>query len=244
METGIDHRLTFADFAAGEARFRKHYRPVPRDADPESLVHVADYLELDPGAREDRLPFVWLADRDGRTLERRLVAPEVIAAAEERRAFWRQLRSLTGADLRVDPEAIAAGVREDMARRLSASLLALAGDSPAELLARAAPEPAGDAAPEPVAPASGAPAHTTAWEPVWIEPGDCTACDECIQAAPGVFAYDAERRAQVTNPRGAPYRDIVAAAERCTAGCIHPGTPHDPAEPDLERLVQRAEAFQ
>lgn len=45
------------------------------------------------------------------------------------------------------------------------------------------------------------------------------------------------------DPRGGPYRDIVRAAEKCTAGCIHPGTPWDRREPDLERLIARAAKY-
>jgi pyruvate-ferredoxin/flavodoxin oxidoreductase len=48
----------------------------------------------------------------------------------------------------------------------------------------------------------------------------------------------------VLNPRGGSYKDIVRAAEKCTAGVIHPGTPFNPAEPDLEKLVQRAAKYQ
>ena len=46
------------------------------------------------------------------------------------------------------------------------------------------------------------------------------------------------------NARGGPFSDIVRAAEKCTGGCIHPGTPADPGEKDVEKWIKRAEKFQ
>ena len=82
------------------------------------------------------------------------------------------------------------------------------------------------------------------YEPVWIDTPECEACDECTKINPKIFAYNDEKKAVVADPRGGPFRDIVRAAEKCTAGCIHPGTPFDPSEKDLDRLVERAAKFQ
>ncbi|MFM1891388.1 MAG: hypothetical protein RLZ44_465, partial [Pseudomonadota bacterium] len=82
------------------------------------------------------------------------------------------------------------------------------------------------------------------YEPVWIETPECTSCDECTKINPNIFAYNDQKHATVRNPKGGPYKDIVKAAEKCTAGCIHPGTPWNPAEKDLDKLVKRAEKYQ
>ena len=58
------------------------------------------------------------------------------------------------------------------------------------------------------------------------------------------YLIDDEKKAIVADPRGGPYRDIVRAAEKCTAECIHPGTPFNPEEKDLAKLVKRAEKYQ
>ena len=71
----------------------------------------------------------------------------------------------------------------------------------------------------------------------------CTSCDECIRKSPGIFAYNADKQAFVKNPRGGSFRDLVIAAEACTAKIIHPGLPWNSAEPDLEGLRERARAF-
>ena len=48
----------------------------------------------------------------------------------------------------------------------------------------------------------------------------------------------------VINPKAGTYEEIVKAAEKCTAGAIHPGTPFNPREANLEKLIKRAEKYQ
>jgi pyruvate-ferredoxin/flavodoxin oxidoreductase len=81
------------------------------------------------------------------------------------------------------------------------------------------------------------------YEPVWIESPECTACDECTTLAPKTFAYNDQKLAIVINPKGGKFADIVKAAEKCTAGCIHPGTPWNMAEAGVEKLMTRAAKF-
>jgi len=45
------------------------------------------------------------------------------------------------------------------------------------------------------------------------------------------------------NPQAGKFADVVKAAEKCTAGCLHPGTPWNMNEPGLDRLMQRAAKF-
>ncbi len=67
----------------------------------------------------------------------------------------------------------------------------------------------------------------------WIESAMCTSCNECININGKIFGYDADKHAYVKDPKGGPYKDLVRAAEKCTAQVIHPGTPLDPKEKDL-----------
>ena len=87
-----------------------------------------------------------------------------------------------------------------------------------------------------------APATSTA-EEAWIDTALCTSCDECTRKYPGIFTYNSNKQAFVKNPRGGSFRDLVIAAEVCTAKIIHPGSPWNPAEPDLERSRERARVF-
>ena len=89
--------------------------------------------------------------------------------------------------------------------------------------------------------AAAAPAPSAdGYEAVWVESPECTACDECTSIAPKVFVYNDQKQAIVVNPKGAKYADLVKAAEKCTAGCLHPGSPWNPAEPGLDKLMARA----
>lgn len=78
---------------------------------------------------------------------------------------------------------------------------------------------------------------------VWIETDECTSCSDCIDALPAVFKYNEDKQAIVHNPKGGTYAKIVSAAEKCPAACIHPGLPKDKNEPNIDKLLKRAEKF-
>lgn len=237
-EGKLEVPMTFADFAMTEGRFRKHFRKVPEDAWNDDMVPLAEFIELEEDDREGLYPYIWGVDGKNR-LMRVLVAEELVLSTIERRDFWHQLKSLAGIDDVVDIEAIANQAKADMASKLTHSLLALAGGGDMSALTDFA------AAPDAGTSAGGnGSAEAGDYEPAWIETPECTACDECTNLAPKVFAYNADKKVEIINPKGAPYKDLVKAAEKCTAGCIHPGTPWNPNEKDLEKLLKRAAKFQ
>jgi len=139
---------------------------------------------------------------------------------------------------KVDVGAVVEQAKVEMANRLSATLLSLAGSGDVSALAGAAAATGGAAA---SAAGANAPAD---YEPVWIETPECTACDECIGINPKIFAYNDDKLAIVLNPQAGSYKDIVRAAEKCTAGCLHPGTPWNMSEKDVDKLIKRAEKYQ
>jgi len=77
----------------------------------------------------------------------------------------------------------------------------------------------------------------------WIDTEKCTTCGECIQINPNIFAYNDQQKAIIKDPQGGPYKDLVKAAERCTAGIIHPGLPKERSGKEIERLIARAEKY-
>lgn len=77
----------------------------------------------------------------------------------------------------------------------------------------------------------------------WVDTPLCTSCDECIRKSPGIFAYNADKQAYVKDPRGGTFRELVLAAEACTAKIIHVGTPWNPNEPDLATWQARGAQF-
>ncbi len=111
------------------------------------------------------------------------------------------------------------------------------------------------AAPPATAPAKTAPAPAEApaveeeeeeeglvMEP-YIETARCTSCNECININKKMFAYNDQKQAYFKDPKAGTFAEIVQAAERCTAKIIHPGTPLNPRERDLDKWIERAKPF-
>jgi pyruvate-ferredoxin/flavodoxin oxidoreductase len=111
---------------------------------------------------------------------------------------------------------------------------------PVEASAAAAPVPA--ATPASAAPASVAAAESIAIEP-YIDSERCTTCNECINLNKKLFAYNANKQAYVRDPTAGTFAQLVQAAEKCPVSAIHPGTPLNPKEKDLEKWLKRAQAF-
>jgi len=109
----------------------------------------------------------------------------------------------------------------------------------------AATPAAADAAQMPAARMPAAPSLAGEAEDVeaWVDTALCTSCDECTRKYPGIFVYNSNKQAYIKNARGGSFKDLVAAAELCTAKIIHPGTPWNPSEPDLDNLRERARRF-
>ncbi|MBI4906090.1 MAG: 2-oxoacid:acceptor oxidoreductase family protein [Acidobacteria bacterium] len=228
--------FTFADFAMTEARFRKQFRTAPADTWNDSMVPLVEFLELDGSSREGKFPFIWAVDRKNRLI-RVIPAEPIVLSCEDRRNFWRMIKAMSGVREQVDPKAIEDRVRVEIAHQLTAKLLQLAGDGnildmdiPA-----AASAPAG---------AGASPAGSNGdYMAPWIDSSACTSCDECININPKVFAYDDKKHAYVKDPKAGPYKDLVKAAEKCTAQVIHPGTPANRSEKDADKLLARAAKY-
>ena len=232
--------LTFADFALTEGRFRKHFRKAPPETWHDDMLPLAEFIGLEGDEREGKFPYIWATDNKNR-LMRVLVAQEIVTSTEERRDFWQQLKSLVGVDRQVDLDQVRAVAKAEMAQSITAGLLALANGGDTSALASIALPASGDAMPAALPSAANLPWE---YEPVWVETPECTACDECTDLAPRVFKYNDQKQAVVIDPKGAPFKDIVKAAEKCTAGCLHPGTPWNAGEKDVEKLMKRAEKYQ
>ena len=58
-----------------------------------------------------------------------------------------------------------------------------------------------------------------------------------------IFAYDENKKAYIKDPLGGPYKDLVKAAEKCPARCIHPGKPREGDPTVTDALRVRAAKF-
>ncbi len=247
--------FTFADWALTEGRFSKHFKVVPQNQWNDDMVLLHQFIDLDENGRSDKFPYIWAINPADNTLIRILVADEIVSSTLERRDYWRLLKGLTGEDETIDPRAIAEQAKTEAAQQLISGLMKLvtgnqSGDlmealtsSPSAISVGSSTKPnGGDNKPSVSDNGSqaGAPEH----EPVWIETPDCTSCDECVDINPKIFQYNSDKKAVVIDPTAGTYEEIVRAAEKCTAVIIHPGTPWNPNEANLDKLIKRAAKFQ
>jgi pyruvate-ferredoxin/flavodoxin oxidoreductase len=244
--------LTFADFALTEARFRKHFRKAPPDTWNDNMVPIAEFLELSEDDREGKFPYVWTVDKR-QQLARVLVSSVLVESCEERRDFWIMLRAIAGAEERSEPAAedIESKIRKEVVGKIASGLMQLVTGTegaPVDLgqlglTATSAAAPGGNGASAEGAPTgSGATAENGYMAP-WIDTEDCTACDECININSDIFAYNDKKKAFIKDPLAGPYKDLVKAAEKCTAQVIHPGLPKDRSDKDIDKWIGRAEKY-
>lgn len=290
--------VTTADWAAQEARFRKHFRPLSEDDSDTEWVPFHEYLELSPEARADKSPFIYSTNAE-QQLGRIGVAAEIVTLAEERLGFWHLLREMAGlaisskvrsaaeAEAVADFEQKSAALRAEydtklatlqaqyprlVVRRIAEGLLRSGADlTVAQILEQAdalpvrtsvaVPVPPGvlpveglqSPAPSPTEAAAAVPAEATAQEAEadddelsmdpYIDTELCTTCDDCIKLNKQMFVYDENKQAYIADARAGTFKQLVMAAEVCPAEIIHPGTPLDPNERDLDKLIGRAERF-
>ncbi len=245
-EKTMELPMTFADFAITEIRFRKHFRVAPRDTWNDNMIPLAEFLELPEDEREDRFPFIWSVDRK-QQLTRLLVSQPIVESCQERRDFWQMLRSIARVGEKQPNRAdIAAEVRQELTQRITAGIMNLVQDGDAATLSQTLTQTLADvAAPPPTEasePAATAP-PTSGYMAPWIDTDQCTSCDECIKLNPNIFQYNEDKKAVIKDPAGGPFKDLVKAAELCTARVIHPGLPKDLGEKNIDKLIARAKKY-
>jgi pyruvate-ferredoxin/flavodoxin oxidoreductase len=93
-EATMEMPLTIADWAATEARFKKHFSPVPEDTNGD-LSPFHEYLALKPEEREGLTPFIYV-HQEGDRLGRLAASEEIVQLAEDRLEVWFQLKQMAG----------------------------------------------------------------------------------------------------------------------------------------------------
>jgi pyruvate-ferredoxin/flavodoxin oxidoreductase len=229
--------MTFADFAVTEVRFRKHFRVAPPDTWNDSMVPLAEFLEIPEDERDELFPYLWSVDRKNH-LSRLLVDHTMVESAEDRRDFWTMLRSLAGVGRpEISREEVEAEVRQQVVGQITSGLMRLAGgvDDPGAMVAAVTAAGAAEA--------PAAPQQDGDYLAPWIDTPQCTSCDECVNLNPRLFAYDTAKKAFIKDSDGGPFKDVVRAAERCTARVIHPGLPRDRSTRGIDKWIKRAERY-
>jgi pyruvate-ferredoxin/flavodoxin oxidoreductase len=117
---------------------------------------------------------------------------------------------------------------------------AVSAQAPAPVQAAAVPPVAAPAQATSAAPAADDDAMVL--EP-FIDSDRCTTCNECTGINKKMFAYNADKQAYIKDATAGTFQQLVTAAERCPVSIIHPGTPLNPKEKDLDKWIARAAKF-
>ena len=116
-----------------------------------------------------------------------------------------------------------------------------AARAPAPPTAPAAPEAAGDAvaAPEPAAEED----DDVSFDEAYLDTALCTTCNECTNINPRMFKYNGDNQAEIADVSVGTFLELVKAAEKCPARCIHPGAPQAGDDTANDDLIKRAAPF-
>jgi len=221
--------FTAIEFAACDARYAAHFERAPRAA---KRLPALACLDRPPAIVHDALPSLPMADDDNR-VHAIAVDERLLGLARACREAWRSLQELGGIRNSHVERALAAERQRKSEEKPGADAPAPGAETPA---------PAGAAAPA-ASPAEAAAAPARDPDEPYIETARCSSCNECIQLNAKMFAYDENQQARIVDASAGTYRQLVEAAESCQVAVIHPGKPKNPAEPGLEELLKRAEAF-
>lgn len=71
----------------------------------------------------------------------------------------------------------------------------------------------------------------------------CTTCNECTNLNPLMFKYNADKQAFIADVLAGTFLQLVVAAEKCPATCIHPGAPREGDATVTDDLLARAARF-
>jgi pyruvate-ferredoxin/flavodoxin oxidoreductase len=112
--------VTIADWAATEARFKKHFRTIRPDVEADALMPFAEYLAADAEAREGKTPFIYALGKGGR-LDRLSVSEVIVELAEDRLDLWHQLREMAGLEVSESArQSIVGEVEEEVGKQVEA----------------------------------------------------------------------------------------------------------------------------
>lgn len=164
--------------------------------------------------------------------ERRIALLEAAHAAELARVKEHEARSALErlADALLHDGSLSAPIRV-AAKAPSPDLAgALPGDRPAVAPAQAPAQAAADEAP-------------LALDDPYVDTPLCTSCNECTTLNKRLFVYDGNKQAMIGDVSAGTFAELVRAAEKCPAKCIHPGKPRQGDPSATPEIVARAASF-
>ena len=71
----------------------------------------------------------------------------------------------------------------------------------------------------------------------------CTTCNECTNLNPDLFKYNGDKQAFISDASAGTFAQLVTAAKKCPARCIHPGVPRSDDDTATGDMITRAQPF-
>jgi ferredoxin len=116
------------------------------------------------------------------------------------------------------------------------------------------PPPAAESAAAPFAEAEQAAAQAPAdveeeeeeslsFDEPYVDSALCTTCNECTNLNSRLFKYNENKQATIGDASAGTFEELVKAAEKCPARCIHPGKPREGDPTVTDALRVRAAKF-
>jgi pyruvate-ferredoxin/flavodoxin oxidoreductase len=85
--------------------------------------------------------------------------------------------------------------------------------------------------------------ETISFADPYITSALCTTCNECTNLNKRMFQYNANKQATIADAKAGTFAELVQAAVKCPARCIHPGAPRDDDDTATEDLIAKAAQF-
>ena len=237
-----DLAFTLVDFFASDRRYARHLARVPRAKWNGSMIAVDESLTRERKGLPDKVPSVWMVDRDN-VLQKVIVDEKLIREARRCREMWHSLQELGGVHNSHAEKLLA---REKMAweERMQQEAEAHKPLAPAVAATAAATSAtAAAAAASAVEEEHAVKEESRSPDEAYIETPRCATCNECTDLNGKMFKYNDNKQAYIADINAGTYAQLVEAAESCQVAVIHPGKPRNPKEPGLDELMKRAEAF-
>ncbi|MEP1096131.1 MAG: ferredoxin [Cyclobacteriaceae bacterium] len=272
-EATIDTAFTYADYKAIYSTKVNELLPIPSAFYTEDLVPLSDYLELKEGQLYGKIPYIWLVDEKNELHRAAVPNVWVVSCLERRdfwnfiqelggvnnyfvnQAIARKEDELQNAISKKEKELEASHqqaldeVREEAISQAAERLISVLlddGELDLSLFGTDSNETPGKTSDESdmvTEVAEKAEQTDVSILKPWVDTDDCTTCNECVDKYGHLFKYNDDKQAYIPDPSTGTYMELVKAAEKCPAYCIHPGLPLNPAEKGLEALIKRAEKF-
>lgn len=77
----------------------------------------------------------------------------------------------------------------------------------------------------------------------YIDSALCTTCNECTNLNPLLFKYNDNKQAYIADLEAGTFTQLVQAAEKCPARCIHPGEPRPGDKTSTKSVLAKAAQF-